>query len=128
MADDPCHVLLVEDNPDDVMLILRALAKVDHLTIEADYVGLLSEALTHVATHHTDVVLLDLALPDGSGLDIVGRLKSSESRPAVVVITGQGSEAMAVNAMRGGADNYVTKPVRPSELELVLSDALAWRE
>lgn len=128
MTDQPYRVLLVEDNPDDAMLMLRALAKVDSLAIKADYVGSLHDALAHVAGQHTDVVLLDLALPDGSGLDILGKLKASKSQPAVVVITGQGSEAMAVNAMRGGADNYITKPVKPAELDLVLSDALAWRE
>lgn len=127
MTAERCHILIVEDDPDDVFLLQRALEQLE-ANIDAGYVGSCAEATDHVARVATDVVLLDLALPDGSGLDIVEELKHSSSHPAIVAMTHHSSVAMAVNAMRNGADNYVEKPVSSQQLNLVINDALLKRQ
>ncbi|MGH7732421.1 MAG: response regulator, partial [Gemmatimonadales bacterium] len=73
-------------------------------------------APAHVATgaaaltaDPADLVLLDLQLPDTSGLDVLAALRSRPSPPAVVVVTAHGSETAAVQALRLGADDYLVK-------------------
>lgn len=56
-----------------------------------------------------DLVLLDVQLPDGNGLDVLRKLRERSTRPAVVIVTGYGAETIAVEALRLGADDYVSK-------------------
>jgi DNA-binding response OmpR family regulator len=74
---------------------------------------LAADALT--AHHDADVVLLDLGLPDLDGLEVLRRLRRVSSVP-VLVLTARGDERSVVRGLRGGADDYVVKPVRLREL------------
>ena len=56
-----------------------------------------------------DLVLLDVQLPDGSGLDVLRKLRERSTRPAVVIVTAHGAESIAVEALRLGADDYISK-------------------
>lgn len=58
-----------------------------------------------------DLVLLDLRMPEGNGLDLIERIKALDSTIAVVVLTGYGSIPTAMQALKLGADHYLTKPV-----------------
>lgn len=70
-----------------------------------------------------DLVLLDLALPDGAGLDLLARIAARDRQVKVIVLTGHGTVQNAVEAMKAGAFDYLTKPVALSELKLVLGKA-----
>src|SRR5215216_5337039 len=56
-----------------------------------------------------DLVLTDLRLPDGSGLDLLKKVKELQPAPAVVLVTGQGDEQIAVTALKTGASDYLVK-------------------
>jgi two-component system response regulator AtoC len=81
------------------------------------------EALACVETFHPDVILLDYSLPNMNGLEVLNRLRQSECHAKVIMVTGQGSVESAVEAMKLGAYDYLTKPVALSELKLVIDRA-----
>jgi two-component system, NtrC family, response regulator AtoC len=72
-----------------------------------------------------DVVVTDLKMPGGSGLELVQRLSERGASPAVIVLTGYGTVHSAVECMKAGARDYLLKPVNPEELVRVLDRALA---
>ncbi len=72
-----------------------------------------------------DVVLLDLSLPDRSGLQLLGELKREQPDLPIVVLTMHGDEEYAVRAVRGGASGYITKESAPEELITALRKVMA---
>ena len=99
----PISVLLVEDNPDHSHLIERRL-KDGGASVTRASTG--SEALASL--DGIDLVLLDYRLPDMSGLETLQEIRRADG-PSVVMVTGMGSEEIAVEAMRAGAIDYVVK-------------------
>lgn len=97
-------VLLVEDSPDQQRLMQRALSDSG---IAVRTVGTGAEALE--AIDGADLVLLDYRLPGMSGLETLRAIRKHASAPSVVMVTGMGSEDVAVEAMRSGATDYVVK-------------------
>lgn len=77
-------------------------------------------ALNQLETHAPDILLTDLKLPSSSGVDLLRQVKSMLPRTEVAMMTGHGSIESAVQAMKLGAYDYVTKPFRVEELKLVL--------
>jgi len=71
-----------------------------------------------------DVIILDLRLPDGDGLKLLPKLKAESPSTSVVVVTAHGNERIAVEAMKAGAYEYLTKPIDLEELQLVVKRAL----
>ena len=84
----------------------------------------LAEAREAVSGRHFDAVLLDLTLPDGNGLDWIPDLRESCPDTAIIVITGGGEISVAVEAMRRGADNFMTKPLSMADLDVFLKKSL----
>jgi putative two-component system response regulator len=74
---------------------------------------------------HPDVVILDLSLPDGSGLDLVSDIRASDRRIGIVVLTGSSAGTDMREALRRGASSYLRKPADPLTLEAQVSIALA---
>lgn len=71
-----------------------------------------------------DVIILDIRLPDGDGLQLLPKLKGESPSVQVIVVTAHGSERVAVEAMRAGAYEYLTKPVDLEEMSMVVGRAL----
>ncbi len=71
-----------------------------------------------------DLVLLDVNLPDGSGISLLRELQASPEGPPVIVITAYGSERLAIEAIRAGAYEYLSKPFEVDELRLLVKNAL----
>ncbi len=107
-ASRPIDVLLVEDSAGDALLTSEMLEAVEPDGIRTTHVGNLREAEARVA-HGTDVVLLDLQLPDSAGLETVIRLHSVAPDVPMVVLTGLHDEHMALQAVRYGAQDYLVK-------------------
>jgi len=106
---------------DDVESRSALAALVDLAGFETITAGSLEEARQRLGEHSVDVALVDLTLPDGSGLDIVRELQ--ERSPAeIVVVTGRASVDSAVEALRLGAADYLTKPVDVTRLRAILAN------
>lgn len=83
-----------------------------------------AEAMEAIACEAPSVIVLDVNLPDGNGLDLLRRIKSRDVPCEVVVITGKASVSMAVEAMREGAFDFVMKPFSADRLRVTLRNAL----
>jgi len=81
-------------------------------------------ALTLLASSSIDVVITDLKMPAGGGLELVRRAKTSHSDVPVVVLTGFGTVASAVECLQAGAANYILKPAAPAAIEVAIERAL----
>ena len=103
------NILLVEDNPGDVLLLRAALADIDSTDPSPVHVGCVAEALTRLDTERFDVVLLDLSLPDAQGLDAVMRVRDHPGDVPIVVLSGLSDEATALSAVQAGAQDYLLK-------------------
>ncbi|MBL8304495.1 MAG: sigma-54-dependent Fis family transcriptional regulator [Ideonella sp.] len=111
------HALIVDDDVDSAQS-LRALVAGEHLTVAVAHT--LRDARRQIALQQPEIVLLDLRLPDGSGMDLFSDpqlLANSE----VVLITGHASLETSIQALRLGAADYLVKPVDPRHLQAVLS-------
>jgi DNA-binding NtrC family response regulator len=75
-----------------------------------------------------DLVITDLRLPDGDGMELLDESKRLSAGTPVIIITGHGSEETAVQAMKKGAFNYLSKPIELNRLRAELESALRWRQ
>lgn len=107
------RLLLVEDDPDLGAAMVGLLAGASY-TVQWAKDAARAHAL--VATEQPDLVLLDLGLPDADGLELCAQLRSQLPEVVLVVVTARSDEAAAVQALDGGADDFVSKPFRPAEL------------
>jgi diguanylate cyclase (GGDEF)-like protein/PAS domain S-box-containing protein len=102
-------VLLVEDNPGDARLLREMFNEQGSHNTALTIVASMSEAETYLAKHTVDIVLLDLGLPDGQGLDVVRRAHAAAPRVPLVVLTGLDDETLAALTLQEGAQDYLVK-------------------
>ena len=102
-------VLLVEDNPTDVILLREALNKDTLNTFELTLVERLSGAVKQLATHPFDIILLDLNLPDSRGLDTFSCIHQTIPELPKVILSGLTDEDFALQAVQAGAQDYLVK-------------------
>jgi len=76
--------------------------------------------MEELESYKPDIVLLDYRLPDTNGLELLGRIRAVDRRIRVIMITGEGNVQLAVDAMKTGAQDYLTKPVILKELKILL--------
>lgn len=117
-------VLIVED---EGLLRKQLTAELERLRVEVTGVGTLAGARQWATSGHFDFVLLDVNLPDGQGIDLL-REKAFSPNTSVIVMTGHGGVEGAVEAMRLGALDYLTKPLKPGELLLIVARARRARQ
>ena len=116
------HALLVDDDPS----VLSALAElIQQEGFQTSVAGSLKDARAVLSNDPIDVVLCDLFLPDGSGMDF---LKDLDGSTQVILITGHASVDNAVEALRLGVSDYLTKPVDIARLKAVLANILRTRQ
>ena len=108
-------ILMIDDNPDDREAFRRALMKADEscLYLEA---GDGPSGIASIAANRPDCVLLDYSLPGLSGLAVLRRIRDIDAFLPVIMLTGQGSEAIAIKAMKNGAQNYLVKTALTSSV------------
>ena len=107
----PIHLLLIEDNPGDARLVQEDLADASgSQRFKFDHAATLASGLKLVEEQGApDIVLLDLSLPDSFGLETLARWQLSVPSLPVIVLTGSDDEALAVAAVREGAQDYLVK-------------------
>ncbi len=115
------NVLLVEDNAATRFGFVRYFSKEGYEVFEA---ANLSEASIALASRHFDIMILDINLPDGSGIDFIDTARTGDPCLPIIVITGEGDIPLAVEAMQLGADNFLTKPVDNAALAVFIRKTL----
>jgi two-component system, cell cycle response regulator len=103
------HILLVEDNPGDVRLILEALHDTDAVRLDLQHAASLGEAEARIAKRQPDAILLDLSLPDSDGLQSVARARAAAPNVPIVVLSGLSDRELALQAVGAGAQDYLIK-------------------
>lgn len=114
--------LLVIDDEEGIRFSFRHVFEEDDVRVLTAATA--SNGLQIVRTEEPDVVVLDLQLPDQSGLDVFEQLKSLDAKRPVVFITAHGTAETAIEAMKQGAFDYLVKPVDLDRLSQVISRAL----
>ncbi len=110
MSQQPeCAILLIEDEPDAAKLIQYVLSKGSPAPLRVDWATDLRSGLQRLAEGDFQAVLLDLNLPDSTGFETFARVRRESFDRAVIVLTAQEDEALALQAVRSGADEYLIK-------------------
>ena len=120
---DAAKILVVDDEPAIRRLLRNTLGVQDYGVLEAASVA---EALQVLGRDKVDLVILDLGLPDGDGLDVIRKLRPDSQVP-VIVLSSRDDEHGKVEALDAGADDYVTKPFGVEELVARIRAALRHR-
>ncbi len=116
MSDGPIRVLLVEDNSADARLVGEMLAEASTAQFQVSRVERLGQALESLAGNSFDIILLDLSLPDGFGLETVVQTAAAAPHLPIVVMSGLSDEDLAVRAVQAGAQDYLVKGYVDSHL------------
>ncbi len=116
MKSEQTHILLVEDNPGDARLIREMLRQAASDQFVLEHVDRLGTALEKLSNEQFDAILLDLSLPDSTGLDTVVRTHEHAPQVPIVVQTGTDDEEMGIHAVQAGAQEYLVKGKVESDL------------
>ncbi|MDB5308152.1 MAG: glnG 1 [Gemmataceae bacterium] len=116
------HVLLVDDDPDLITEQIRHAFPPPAHRVEVARTG--ADGLARVAAGPPDVVLLDLRLPDRTGLDVFEEIRAADARIPVIFVTLSKTADAAIEAMKRGAFDYLFKPLDPAQLRRVVGEAL----
>jgi two-component system, NtrC family, response regulator len=114
---------------DDEQAVFRTLAvMIRRMGAEAEWCPTLNQGLSAVEENAFDVVLLDVQLPDGCGLDCVSRIRQAPSQPEVIILTGFGNVDGAEIAIKNGAWDYIQKSGSSQHITLSLKRVLEYRK
>jgi nitrogen regulation protein NR(I) len=116
------HILLVDDDPAHIPGQVRQAFPAPRYRVEVATTG--AEGLEQVRAGHPDVILLDLGLPDQSGLDVYQEIRRIDARIPVIFVTMVKGADAAIEAMRQGAYDYLFKPLDLQQLRRVVGEAL----
>jgi PAS domain S-box-containing protein len=109
MTSQQIHALLIEDDPDDILLLKESLAEVGLGKIKLECADRLSRGLIQLSGLNFDVLLLDLNLPDSRGLDTLNTTVKRFPKLPIVVLSGLVDDAITIEAVRSGAQDYLVK-------------------
>jgi two-component system response regulator AtoC len=113
--------VLVVDDEENIRLVLRTLLKKHGYDVEVADSG--EVALAALEAFDPDVILTDVRMPRMGGLDLLGALKAKQHPATVIVMSAYGNVDLAIEAMKAGAYDYVSKPFKPDEIVLALRKA-----
>lgn len=106
-------MLLVDDHPELLDLVARALTRDDHVVKQA---GSVRGARDLLGEREPDVIILDVALPDGTGIELCRELRREGVRCPILLLTAHGEVAQRVAGLDAGADDFLAKPFAMAEL------------
>ncbi len=125
MPDKSEKILIVDDDRFVRLTLSEAARSWNYAPLEAETVA---EGKKVFAAEEPSIVLLDIDLPDGSGLDVLNEIKEQNPEAIVIMITGNVSVPNTIAALRGGAHDFIGKPVRLEELRVTLRNASETRD
>jgi DNA-binding NtrC family response regulator len=114
-------ILIVDDEPFNLDLLEQELAELGYATERANNGA---QALQKIARVNPALVLLDYQMPDMNGIEVLRNVRQTDNDLPIVLITAHGSIERAVEAVKAGADDYITKPFDPEHLAMVVKKAL----
>ncbi len=117
-------ILIVDDNPEVLKLIANILETNEY---EVETVSRGESAIKKLESNDYDMVLTDLMMPDVDGMQVLEYVKTRASRTMCIILTGHGTIKSSVKAIKRGAFDYITKPVSPSELLIIVEKALKFK-
>jgi len=117
--------LIVDDEPDILQLLGITLSRMD---IDTQRAETLTEAKQLLTQHAFDFCLTDMRLPDGDGIDLIKFIQKNFSQLPVALITAHGNMETAIDAMKAGAFDFLSKPVDLTRLRTLISNALKLNE
>lgn len=112
MSEQGARILIVDDEP-QIRKLLKVTLQAHHYTIHEAATG--EDGVRQASTIHPDLIVLDLGLPDMTGLEVMGRIRDWSGAP-IIVLTAKDREEDKIVALDSGADDYVTKPFSMGEL------------
>lgn len=118
------RILAVDDEPADLNLVRRALEKQAHEVLTAETA---KEALRRLRKGGVDVVVVDVMLPDGNGLDVLQRIREVDEHLPVILVTAGSNSSTTIQAMKLGALDYLLKPINVTELRRAVEHAVEIR-
>ena len=118
---DPLKLLVVDDEASVRELLRRGLSQMGHFFVDVASNGL--EATEKIEKDLFDLVLTDLKMPEMGGIELLKAIKETRPELTVIIMTAHGSIETAVEAMKIGADDYITKPIDFNELLIHISKA-----
>src|ERR1019366_5635381 len=113
--------VLVVDDEENIRLVVRTLLRKSGYEVQVADSG--EAALGMLDSFGPDVILTDVRMPKMGGLDLLATLKAKQHPATVIVMSAYGNVDMALDAMKGGAYDYISKPFKPEEVILVLRKA-----
>ena len=116
------HVLVIDDEPAPRQILAAAVSRAGHSVDQAENVA---QATAKLARGDVDVALCDIMMPDGNGIDLVRDSRAAGLETTFIMVTGFASIETAVEALRAGASDYITKPVQHEEVAHRLSQIQA---
>jgi sigma-B regulation protein RsbU (phosphoserine phosphatase) len=116
MNGQPIRLLLIEDNPSDARLLSEMLREAHAAPFELIWSDRLVKGLERLRAGNVDVALVDLSLPDATGLDTVIQTRAQAPDLPIIVLTASSSDDKAIAALRAGAQDYLVKGWADSEL------------
>lgn len=122
MSTPNSHRLLVVDDEPDLRTLYELTLLREGYTV--DTAGSVDDAWQHLQSHTYSVVITDMRLPDGLGLDLLQRIEAAKRPERTIVITAYGSAENAVTALKAGAYDYLTKPVDLKQFRAVVASAV----
>ncbi len=120
-----CKVLIIDDDDSMCSLMAEVVQQLGHTPLKADSAR---TGLKKTFSHQPQVVMLDVHLPDGSGLEIIKQIKQIPACPEVIIITAFGDPDGAEMAIKNGAWDYLVKPSPVERIMLTIKRALEYRQ
>ncbi len=116
------HRLIIIDDDQDISLLLKTFFEKNGFNVGTFNNG--KSAVSWLKKNQVDVILCDFKLPDYTGIEILQKIKILQPNAQVIIITGYSDVKIAVEAMRKGAFEYVTKPLYPDEILMTVNEAI----
>src|SRR4030095_7760712 len=124
MNNPALKMLIVDDEPGVRFVLSEALRSWGYESVQA---GTVEDGIRIFGEETPVVALLDIDLPDGSGLDVLNPIKEQEPETVVIMITGNVNVPNVLTALRGGAHDFIGKPIHLEELRITLRNAVETR-
>ena len=115
------RLLIIEDEKSLLDLMIHYLKNEDYI---CDAVSSYEEAIEQAGLYNYDCIIVDIMLPDGTGLDIIKSLKASKSEAGIIIISAKNSLEDKISGLELGSDDYLTKPFHLSELNARIRSVL----
>jgi len=118
------RILVIDDDQSIASLVQKTIARKGHDVVTAFSGG---EGLEAVEADHFDLVVTDLVMPEVDGMGVLSFLQEKQGDTLCIIMTGKGSIKSAVEAMKKGAFDYITKPASVEEIQIVVEKALSFK-